>query len=148
MRNGFASSTRTLQFFQPTMHPSDTTKMTSLYHFILYMLINGSLRSLSSSVMITTMSTRMVSTHEVACIAGGMRGGHGIRVRVLYCLPVMFMRRSREKSGYNSIPSRLRRSRKSSGAFRQLPRLTMAVFILEDLKDVLDDLDVLYKYRI
>ena len=41
-------------------------------------------KSLSSSVMITTMSTRMVSTHEVACIAGGMRGVHGIRVRVLY----------------------------------------------------------------
>ena len=31
MRNGFASSTRTLRFFQPTMHLSDTTKVTSLY---------------------------------------------------------------------------------------------------------------------
>ena len=30
MRNGFASSTRTLRFFQPTMRPSDTTKITSL----------------------------------------------------------------------------------------------------------------------
>ena len=47
-----------------TMRPSDTTKMTSLYHFILCILINGCLRSLSSSVMTTTMSTRMVSTHE------------------------------------------------------------------------------------
>ena len=35
MRNGLASSTRTLRFLQPTMHPSDTTKRTSLYHFIL-----------------------------------------------------------------------------------------------------------------
>ena len=54
MRNGFASS---------TMHSSDTTKMTSLYHFILCILINRCLRSLSSSVMTTTMSTKMVSTH-------------------------------------------------------------------------------------
>ena len=66
MRNGFASSTRTLRFFQVTMHPSDTTKMTSLHHFILCILINGCLRSLSISVMTTTMSTRMVSTHEVS----------------------------------------------------------------------------------
>ena len=64
IRNGFASSTRTLRFFQPTIHPSDTTKMTSLYQFILCILINGCLRSLLSSVMTTTMSTRMVSTHE------------------------------------------------------------------------------------
>ncbi|CAH3172647.1 unnamed protein product, partial [Porites lobata] len=34
MRNGLASSTRTLRFLQPTMHPSDTTKITSLYHCI------------------------------------------------------------------------------------------------------------------
>ena len=66
MRNGFASSTRTLRFFQVTMHPSDTTKMTSLHHFILCILINGCLKSLSISVMTTTMSTRMVSTHEVS----------------------------------------------------------------------------------
>ena len=57
MRNGFASS---------TMHSSDTTKMTSLYHFILCILINRCLRSLSSSVMTTTMLTRMVSTHDVS----------------------------------------------------------------------------------
>ena len=66
VRNGFASSTRTLRFFQPTIHPSDTTKMTSLYHFVLCILINRCLRSLSSSVMTTTMSTRMVSTNEVS----------------------------------------------------------------------------------
>jgi len=133
MRNGIASSTRTLRFFQPTTHPSDRTKMTSWYHFILCILINSCLRSLSSSVMITTMSTRMVSTHEVTCLAGGMRGGYGIRLRVLYCLAVLFMRRSREKSGYKSIPSRLRRSRKSCAAFRRLRRLIMAVLILEDV---------------
>ena len=133
MRNGFASSTRTFRFFQVTTHPSDTTKMTSLYHFILCILINRCLRSLSSSVMITTMSTRMVSTHEVACIAGGMRGGYGIRVRVLYCLAVLFMRRSREKCGYKSIPSRLRGSRKSCATSCQLRRLIMAVLILEDV---------------
>ena len=133
MRNGFASSTRTLRFFQLTTHPLDTTKMTSLYHFILCILINKCLRSLSSSVMTTRMSTRMVSTYEVACIAGGMRGGYGILVRVLYCLAVLFMRRSREKSGYKSIPSRLRRSQKSCAASRQLRRLIMAVFILEDV---------------
>ena len=83
--------------------------------------------------MITTMSTRMVSTHEVACIAGGMRGGYGIRVRVLYCLAVLFMRRSREKCGYKSIPSRLRGSRKSCATSCQLRRLIMAVLILEDV---------------
>ena len=66
MRNGFTSSTRTLRFFQPTMHPRDTTKMTSLHHFILCILINRCLRSLSSSVMTTTMLTRMVSTHDVS----------------------------------------------------------------------------------
>ena len=66
VRNGFASSTRMLRFFQPTICPSDTTKMTSLYHFVLCILINRCLRSLSSSVMTTTMSTRMVSTHEVS----------------------------------------------------------------------------------
>ena len=57
MRNGFASS---------TMYSSDTTKMTSLHHFILCILINRFLRSLSSSVMTTTMLTRMVSTHDVS----------------------------------------------------------------------------------
>ena len=57
MRNGFASS---------TMHSSDTTKMTSLHHFILCILINRFLRSLSSSVMTTTMLMRMVSTHDVS----------------------------------------------------------------------------------
>ena len=61
-----ASLTRTLRFFRPTMHPSDTTKMRLLYHFILCILINTCLRSLSSSVMITTMSTRMVSIHDVS----------------------------------------------------------------------------------
>ena len=55
MRNGFVSSTRTLRFFQPTIHPSDTTKMTSLYYFILCILINGCLRSLSSSVIHMTV---------------------------------------------------------------------------------------------
>ena len=55
MRNGFLSSTRTLRFFQPTIHPSDTTKMTSLYYFILCILINGCLRSLSSSVIHMTV---------------------------------------------------------------------------------------------
>ena len=55
LRNGFASS---------TVHPSGTTKMTSLYQFILCILINRFLRSLSSSVMTTTMSTRIVSTNE------------------------------------------------------------------------------------
>ena len=33
MRNGFTSSTRTLRFFQPTMHPRDTTKMTQRVAF-------------------------------------------------------------------------------------------------------------------
>ena len=64
IENGFASSTRTLRFFQSTIHPSDTTTMTSLYQFVLCILINRFLRSLSSSVMSATMSTRMVSTHE------------------------------------------------------------------------------------
>ena len=64
LRKGFASSSRALRFLEHTMHASDTTKMTSLYHFILCILINRCLRSLSSSVMTTTMSTRMVSTHE------------------------------------------------------------------------------------
>ena len=63
LRNGFASSTRAPRFLEHTMHASDTTKMTSLYHFMLCILIN-SFRS--SSVMTTAMSTRMVSTHEVS----------------------------------------------------------------------------------
>ena len=66
LRNGFASSARALRFLEHTMHASDTTKMTSLHHFILCILINGCLRSLSSSVLTSTMSTRMVSTHEVS----------------------------------------------------------------------------------
>ena len=46
--------------------------------------------------MTTRMSTRMVSTYEVACIAGGMRGGYGILVRVLYCLAVLGSLRYRD----------------------------------------------------
>ena len=66
LRNGFASSTRAPRFLEHTMHASGTTKMTSLYHFMLCILINRCFRSLSSSVMTTTMSTRMVSRHEVS----------------------------------------------------------------------------------
>ena len=48
LRNGFASSTRALRFLEHTIHASDTTKlMTSLYHFMLCILINRFLRSLS-----------------------------------------------------------------------------------------------------
>ena len=47
LRNGFASSTRALRFLEHTMHALDTTKMTSLYHFMLCILINRFLRSLS-----------------------------------------------------------------------------------------------------
>ena len=47
LRNGFASSTRALRFLEHTMHASDTTKMTSLYHFMLCILINSFLRILS-----------------------------------------------------------------------------------------------------
>ena len=47
LRNGFASSTRAPRFLEHTMHASGTTKMTSLYHFMLCILINSFLRSLS-----------------------------------------------------------------------------------------------------
>ena len=47
LRNGFASSTGAPRFLEHTMHASDTTKMTSLYHFMLCILINSFLRSLS-----------------------------------------------------------------------------------------------------
>ena len=47
LRNGFASSTRAPRFLEHTMHSSDTTKMTSLYHFMLCILTNRFLRSLS-----------------------------------------------------------------------------------------------------
>ena len=44
LRNGFSSSTRALRFLEHTMHASDTTKMTSLYHFMLCILIHRFLR--------------------------------------------------------------------------------------------------------
>ena len=47
LRNGFASSTRAPRFLEHTMHASGRTKMTSLYHFILCILITRFLRSLS-----------------------------------------------------------------------------------------------------
>ena len=47
LRNGFASSTGAPRFLEHTMHSSDAAKMTSLYHFILCILINRFLRSLS-----------------------------------------------------------------------------------------------------
>ena len=74
-----------------------------------------------------------IVTDEFCRFRWVLRRGYGIRVRVLYCLAVLFMRRSREKSGYKSIPSRLRRSRKSCATSRQLSRLIMAVLILEDV---------------
>ncbi|CAH3182559.1 unnamed protein product [Porites lobata] len=72
MRNVLASSTRTLRFLQPTMHPSDTTKITSLYHFILcyrqytythqQMFINKKSFEFGYDYD-NIMSTRMVSIH-------------------------------------------------------------------------------------
>ena len=47
LRNGFARSTGAPRFLEHTMHSSDATKMMSLYHFMLCILINRFLRSLS-----------------------------------------------------------------------------------------------------
>ena len=59
--NGFASSTKMLRFFPPSMRPLVTTNMTSLYQCFRCTLTNRCSKSLLSLVMTMKMWTRMVS---------------------------------------------------------------------------------------